>query len=139
MSANPFESPVSSPQSLSAGAGEIAKRPLDTLPRVLGPFDAMTVVVGGIIGSGIFLKPAYVAGQLHHFGLIIGVWIVMGLITLCGCLALAELAPMTRGQQQAVAIGIVAALSAISILGTHWSAHLQNLTTIIKVGFLLFL
>ncbi|HXT57744.1 MAG TPA: amino acid permease [Pirellulales bacterium] len=192
MSANPFESSLPAPQSLSAAAGEIAKRPLDTLPRVLGPFDAMTVVVGGIIGSGIFLKPAYVAGQLHHFGLIIGVWIVMGLITLCGCLALAELAamlphaggpyvylreaygrlpaflwgwtefwvirtgsvgalasataiylaelaPMTRGQQQAVAIGIVAALSAISILGTHWSAHLQNLTTIIKVGFLLFL
>ncbi len=188
MSANPLESS----KTFSAAADEAAKRPLSTLPRVLGPFDAMTVVVGGIIGSGIFLKPAYVAGQLHHFGLIISVWIVMGLITLCGCLALAELAamlphaggpyvylreaygrlpaflwgwtefwvirtgsvgalasataiylselaPMTRGQQEAVAIGIVAGLSAISILGTHWAAHLQNLTTIVKVGFLLFL
>ncbi|HUY90257.1 MAG TPA: amino acid permease [Pirellulales bacterium] len=186
MSAKPFEST----QSLSAGAKDVARPALDKLPRVLGPFDAMTVVVGGIIGSGIFLKPAYVAGQLHHFGLIIGVWIVMGLITLCGCLALAELAamlphaggpyvylreaygrlpaflwgwtefwvirtgsvgalasataiylaelaPLTRVQQQGVAIGIVAALSLISILGTRWSAHLQNLTTVIKVGFLL--
>jgi len=188
MSANPLETP----RTLSAGAEEAASNSLNKLPRVLGPFDAMTVVVGGIIGSGIFLKPAYVAGQLHHFGLIIGVWVVVGLITLCGCLALAELAamlphaggpyvylreaygrlpaflwgwtefwvirtgsvgalasataiylaelaPMTRLQQQGVAIGIVAALSIVSILGTHWSAHLQNLTTIIKVGFLLFL
>ncbi len=188
MSANPLESP----KSLTAAAEEVARQPLATLPRVLGPFDAMTVVVGGIIGSGIFLKPAYVAGQLHHFGLIISVWIVMGLITLCGCLALAELAamlphaggpyvylreaygrlpaflwgwtefwvirtgsvgalasataiylselaPMSRQQQELAAIGIVAGLSAISILGTRWAAHLQNLTTIVKVGFLLFL
>ena len=65
-----------------------------TLPRVLGPFDAVAVVVGGIIGSGIFIKPAEVARDLNHFGLIIGVWIVVGLITLCGALALAELAAM---------------------------------------------
>jgi basic amino acid/polyamine antiporter, APA family len=66
----------------------------DTLPRVLGPFDAVTVVVGGIIGSGIFLKPSYVANQLDSFGLIISVWVVVGLITLCGALTLAELAAM---------------------------------------------
>ncbi|HEV3344037.1 MAG TPA: amino acid permease [Pirellulales bacterium] len=65
-----------------------------TLPRVLGPFDAVTVVVGGIIGSGIFLKPSYVAQQLDSFGLIISVWVVVGLITLCGALTLAELAAM---------------------------------------------
>jgi APA family basic amino acid/polyamine antiporter len=66
------------------------------LPRVLGPFDAMTVVVGGIIGSGIFLKPAVIAQELKGagFAMIIGVWIVMGLVTLCGALSLAELAAM---------------------------------------------
>jgi APA family basic amino acid/polyamine antiporter len=64
------------------------------LPRVLGPFDAVTIVVGGIIGSGIFLKPGIVAKELDSFGLIICVWVVVGLITLCGALALAELAAM---------------------------------------------
>ncbi|MGH7138123.1 MAG: amino acid permease, partial [Pirellulales bacterium] len=64
------------------------------LPRVLGPFDAVTLVVGGIIGSGIFLKPGVVAQKLDSFWLIISVWIVVGLITLCGALTLAELAAM---------------------------------------------
>lgn len=66
----------------------------DTLPRVLGPFDAVAVVVGGIIGSGIFLKPGIVAKELDSFGLIISVWVAVGLITLSGALALAELAAM---------------------------------------------
>ncbi len=64
------------------------------LPRVLGPFDAVAMVVGGIIGSGIFLKPGEVAQHLDNFGLIILVWIFVGLITLCGALTLAELAAM---------------------------------------------
>ena len=69
-------------------------RAADRLPRVLGPFDAVAIVVGGIIGSGIFLKPGIVARELDSFGLILSVWIVVGLITLCGALALAELAAM---------------------------------------------
>src|SRR5258708_29384955 len=70
--------------------------PCGTLPRILGPFDAMMVVVGGIIGSGIFLKPALIARELPDsgFGPIISVWIVVGLVTLCGALALAELAAL---------------------------------------------
>jgi APA family basic amino acid/polyamine antiporter len=66
------------------------------LPRVLGPFSAITVVVGSIIGSGIFLKPGAAAqafaGTPDSFGLIIAVWVVVGLISLCAALALAELA-----------------------------------------------
>ena len=65
-----------------------------TLPRVLGPFDAITVVVGSIIGSGIFLKESQVAAGLQSFGLSIGVWVAIGLVTICGSLALAELAAM---------------------------------------------
>lgn len=65
-----------------------------TLPRVLGPFDAVAVVVGSIIGSGVFLKASKVAAELHSFGPIVSVWIVVGVLTLCGALALAELAAM---------------------------------------------
>ena len=67
----------------------------ESLPRVLGLFDAVTVVVGSIIGSGIFLsKVGTVAHEVHAFGPIIAVWIGIGVVTLCGSLALAELAAM---------------------------------------------
>jgi APA family basic amino acid/polyamine antiporter len=84
--------------------GESANAPLagsppgdkiEDLPRVLGLFDAVAVVVGSIIGSGIFLsKVGNVALELHAFGPIICVWIGVGIVTLCGSLALAELAAM---------------------------------------------
>lgn len=64
------------------------------LPRVLGPFDAVMIVVGGIIGSGIFLKVSDIDTAVPSFSLIMAVWIVGGIVTLCGALALAELAAM---------------------------------------------
>ena len=51
---------------------EITKSP-NVLPRVLGPFDACMIVVGSVIGSGIFLKPAVLAANLPNFGLIVAV------------------------------------------------------------------
>ncbi len=66
------------------------------LPRVLGVADGTAVVVGSIIGSGIFLKVANVDVQMAPYGFlaIIGVWVVVGVATLFGALALAELAAM---------------------------------------------
>ena len=66
------------------------------LPRVLGLFDATMMVVGSIIGSGIFLKVSAVDSALepYGFGAIIGIWLFVGVITLCGSLALAELGAM---------------------------------------------
>lgn len=65
------------------------------LPRVLGLFDATMIVVGSIIGSGIFLKVSAVDSALESYGFvaIMGIWLFVGIITLCGSLALAELAP----------------------------------------------
>lgn len=67
-----------------------------TLPRVLGLFDATALVVGSIIGSGIFLKVGRVDQELMAWGFlpIISIWIFVGLVTLCGSLSLAELAAM---------------------------------------------
>jgi APA family basic amino acid/polyamine antiporter len=64
------------------------------LPRVLGPFDAVMIVVGSIIGSGIFLKVSNIDSQVPSFGAIMAVWILGGIATLCGSLSLAELAAM---------------------------------------------
>jgi APA family basic amino acid/polyamine antiporter len=61
------------------------------------------MVVGGMIGSGIFRNPSAMAGFLHSPSLLIGVWIVAGVVTLFGALTNAEVAgliPITGGQYQ---------------------------------------
>ena len=62
------------------------------LARRLGPFDATMLVMGGIIGAGIFVNPAEVARHVHTPLLIVGVWILGGLIAMTGALVYAELA-----------------------------------------------
>ena len=182
------------------------------LPRVLGPFDAIGIVVGSIIGSGIFLKASRVAedlGQQHGFVPIMLVWAGVGLVTLCGSLALGELAamlpqaggpyvylreaygrlwaflwgwtefwivrtgslgalacatviygnsfletlesqgflpgffaeyvPLSHWAQCAVSIGLVLICTLVNVRGTKSAARLQNVTTVIKLGFLAFL
>lgn len=75
-------------------ASDPDRSPLQTLPRVLGLFDSTMIVVGSIIGSGVFLKASTIAKALPSTGLILTVWVVVGIVTLCGCLALGELAAM---------------------------------------------
>ena len=60
------------------------------LVRALGPFMATALVVGTVIGSGIFKKPQSVAEDLPYFGLVAAVWVLGGLLALLGALALAE-------------------------------------------------
>jgi APA family basic amino acid/polyamine antiporter len=94
---NPYRSPETTDRSPSAGGSHAPPGAhYRELPRVLRRFDAITVVIGSIIGSGIFLKPSTIATQLgeYGFGAIISVWIIVGIVTLCGSLALAELAAM---------------------------------------------
>ena len=62
--------------------------------RALGPFDATMVVVGGIIGSGIFINPHLVAQRLSSGALVLAAWIVGGVIALAGAFAFAELATL---------------------------------------------
>ncbi len=68
----------------------------ERLPQVLGLFDATMIVVGSIIGSGIFLKISAIDTALQQYGFlsIMGTWLFVGVITLCGSLALAELGAM---------------------------------------------
>lgn len=64
------------------------------LARRLGLFDATMIVMGGIIGSGIFINPYVVARQVHTPLLILGAWAVGGLIALAGAFIYAELAAL---------------------------------------------
>jgi amino acid transporter len=62
------------------------------LARVLGPVMATAVVVGTVIGSGVFKKPHAIARAVPDSGLVAVVWILGGLLVLLGALAYAELA-----------------------------------------------
>lgn len=63
-----------------------------TLARKLGLFDASMIVMGGIVGSGIFINPYVVARAVHTPMLILGAWIAGGVIALGGAFIYAELA-----------------------------------------------
>ena len=64
------------------------------LPRVLGPTEAFCIVVGSVIGSGIFITPSKVALNVPYMGGIAFVWIMGGLFSMAGALTLAELSSM---------------------------------------------
>lgn len=64
------------------------------LPRVLGVWDVISIIVGGVIGSGIFIVPAAVAANVGSPLLIMSVWIFGGLLCFFGALAFGELAAM---------------------------------------------
>src|SRR5215831_8998819 len=67
----------------------------------LGLFTTVMLVVGGVIGSGIFRKPGVMASQVGSPELLLGIWVLAGVITLFGALTNAEIAsmiPETGGQ-----------------------------------------
>jgi APA family basic amino acid/polyamine antiporter len=86
--------PTTTPSaSTDAGTPQLARR--------LGLFDATMIVMGGIVGSGIFVTPSVVARHVHTPGLIVGAWLAGGLIALAGAFVYAELAarrPHVGGQ-----------------------------------------
>ncbi len=60
--------------------------------RILGVFDVVAIMVGIIIGSGIFVIPAMVAGLLGSTQMIMWAWFLGGFLSLVGALCYAELA-----------------------------------------------
>jgi APA family basic amino acid/polyamine antiporter len=74
---------------------------MSELKRSLGLNTTIALVVGGVIGSGIFMKPALMGSQLGSPLLLLSVWVLAGIITLFGALSNAEVAamfPETGGQ-----------------------------------------
>jgi amino acid transporter len=72
----------------------------ERLPRTLGLWSSVALVVGITIGSGIFRSPASIAQKVPDPSVMLLLWIAGGAITLCGALSLGELAaalPETGG------------------------------------------
>ncbi|MFI5104806.1 MAG: APC family permease, partial [Terriglobales bacterium] len=71
------------------------------LARRLGLFDATMLVMGGIVGAGIFINPYVVAQRVHTPALVLGAWVAGGLLALTAAFIWAELAsrmPQVGGQ-----------------------------------------
>jgi amino acid transporter len=74
--------------------GQGADRWGERLPRKLGTWSAVAVLVGSTIGSGIFRSPAEVAESIHQTPIFVAAWVLGGLVALAGALTFAELAAM---------------------------------------------
>ena len=73
-------------------------QPTTAPARVLGVFDATCIVVGAIIGTGIFFTPSTVARTVETSGLALTAWGVGGFIALCGALTFGELGARYTGE-----------------------------------------
>jgi basic amino acid/polyamine antiporter, APA family len=79
---------------------ELSRKPASLAPR-LGLFDITMLVMGGMVGSGIFMNPTFVARQVHTPVLILGAWVFGGIVALIGAFIYAELSarlPAVGGQ-----------------------------------------
>src|SRR5215467_15288847 len=82
-------------------ASQIGEASSQPLARRLGLFDATMLVMGGIVGSGIFINSYVVARRVHTPALVLGAWIAGGLLALAAAFIWAELAdrmPSVGGQ-----------------------------------------
>src|ERR1700676_3269809 len=82
-----MEIPVASPPAVKTDAEP-------TLIRGLSLLDSVLLLAGGIIGSSIFLTAKDIAGPLPHPLLFLLIWVLGGVISLCACVAFAELGSM---------------------------------------------
>jgi len=64
----------------------------ERLPRALGLWSAVAVLIGSTIGSGIFRTPAVVASRVDDLPLFLLAWVLGGVVAVCGALSYAELA-----------------------------------------------
>ncbi len=88
-------------QEVNPAVASNAENEDEGLVRGLGPLEATTIIVGGVIGSGIFQAPSAIASNVGSPGMSLLVWLVCGLLALCGGLCIAELGamlPRTGGQ-----------------------------------------
>src|SRR5712675_3052741 len=82
------------PSTASPSATVKSSEAQPTLVRGLSLLDSVLLLAGGIIGSSIFLTAKDIAGPLPHPLLFLLVWLLGGVISLCACVAFAELGSM---------------------------------------------
>lgn len=66
--------------------------PKDELQRGFGLSTSTYVVIASMVGTGILVSPGFMMASLQNYPLIFGLWVLGGLLALCGALCVAELA-----------------------------------------------
>ncbi|KAJ1661923.1 hypothetical protein EV178_006302 [Coemansia sp. RSA 1646] len=69
-------------------------QPAEELERRLGLWSGMAIVIGTIIGSGIFSTPSLILDAVGSVGMSMMVWVVGAAVSICGCIAYVELGTM---------------------------------------------
>lgn len=82
---NPNHQPATSPFEVTAAGRQPA------LKQALGVWSAVAIVIGTVIGSGIFLVPTKMIKDVGSVQMLFLVWVVAGVLTLFGALTYAEL------------------------------------------------
>jgi basic amino acid/polyamine antiporter, APA family len=100
---------------------------LTTLARRLGVYDLALIVMGSVIGSGIFRTPSVVAQRIHQPGLIFAAWIVGGIVALFGSFVLGELAAR-RPEGRGVYDYLRDAFHPVVAFAYGWTAMLASFT-----------
>src|SRR5438874_7213480 len=75
------------------------QQPRTDFVKALSRLDATALVVGSMIGSGIFIVSADILRQVHAPGVLLLVWALSGVVTLMGALSYGELAAMFRSEE----------------------------------------
>ena len=116
-------------------------RDTSDLPRKLGLTEATSVVVGTVIGIGIFLVPSSIARHLPSTEMILVSWLIAGVVSFFGALAYAELgAMMPRSGGQYVYLG--EAYGPLPAFVCGWTLLLVTQSggmAIVSVGFSIYL
>lgn len=95
---------VSSPRSISGINGErIEESNKPQLKRELTLFHLVGLVVGGIIGSGIFISPRQVVKDVQSYGMALTIWTLAGLFAMAGGLCYSELGTLIKKSSGEVA------------------------------------
>src|ERR1043165_2806283 len=102
------------------------------LARRLGLFDATMIVMGGIIGSGIFMNPSVVALQVHTPFLVLGAWVLGGLFALAAAFIWAELSYLPISTSLLAAL-VLATLTIINCLGVRAGSTVQGILMVLKI------
>jgi APA family basic amino acid/polyamine antiporter len=82
------------PHKVETGASETAEQDTRNFARGLNLFDSTMIVVGAMIGSGIFIVPAEMSRQIGSAGWLLVAWGVAGLLTIAGALCYGELSAL---------------------------------------------
>ncbi len=105
----------------------------DGLLRALTPLQSMAIVVGTLIGTGVFLVPREMVRAVHSFELILLAWVVGGLLSLCGALSYAELGtlrPRAGGEYVFLRDGFTPLLGFLFGWGMFWIIRPASVATV---------